>query len=104
MSEGNLMIPYSLRFPEYMDGYEVETEAKGYLVDVVISTEEAAFDLTVYDPVRLAQEVSDEVPSSGYFVMANVLVVPAVTRGEILRAVDRLARVEFSGLIPKFGK
>ncbi|MEU4116520.1 hypothetical protein AB0F71_18755 [Kitasatospora sp. NPDC028055] len=98
------MIQYSLRFPEYLDGYEVETEAKGYLVDVKVSTEKATFDLTIYDPVRLAQEISDEVSVGGYFAMANVLVVPAVTRAEVSRAVEDLARVGFCGLNPQLAK
>ncbi|MBL7502377.1 hypothetical protein I6A84_15345 [Frankia sp. CNm7] len=98
------MTPYNLRFPEYLDGYEAETEAKGYLVDVIVSTGKAEFDLTVYDPVRSVQEISDEVTSGGYFAMANVLVVPAVTRAEVSRAVDSLARVGFCGLNPRLAK
>ncbi|MFD2467112.1 hypothetical protein [Amycolatopsis silviterrae] len=94
------MIQYRLKFPEYFDGYEVETEAKGYLVDVVVSTGKATFTLTIYDPARLAQEIADELSSGGYFSLSNVLVVPAVTKAEILRAVDSLARTEFSGLNP----
>ncbi|MFF4111909.1 hypothetical protein [Streptomyces sp. NPDC001714] len=84
-----------------MDGYEVETEAKGYLVGLTVSTKGARFDLTVYDPARLAQEILDEVSTAGFFAMANVLVVSAVTRAEILRAVEHLARAGFHGLDPR---
>lgn len=94
------MIPYDLEFPEYLSGYEVETEAKGYLVDLKVSTENAVFDLTVYDPVRLAQELSDDISSVGYFAVGNVLVVPAVTREGISRAVERMARSGFGTLTP----
>ncbi|NJP46472.1 hypothetical protein [Actinacidiphila epipremni] len=89
---------YRLEFPEYLDGYEIETEAKGYLVEVRISVEGDVFDLVVYDPVRLQQEVVDEISENGYFAVANVLVVPKVTREEITRAVNILANSKFSGL------
>lgn len=94
------MIQYILSFPEYLDRYEVETEAKGYLVDVMVSTEGATFNLTIYDPVRLAQEIADEISSGGYLALSNVLVVPAVTKAEVSRAVGELARTGFGGLNP----
>ena len=33
---------YELRFPDYLDGYESETEAKGYLTEVRILAGPAA--------------------------------------------------------------
>lgn len=92
---------YDLQFPDYLSGYEVETEAKGYLVGVKVVSSGATFELTVYDVVRLAQEVADEVQSDGSFAVANLLVVPHVTRAEITRAVERLSRGHFQGLVPR---
>jgi hypothetical protein len=94
------MAAYELHFPDYLDGYEVETEAKGYLVGVRVSVGEAVYELTVYDDVRLAQEIGDELRTSGHFAVANLLVVGEVTRAEISAAVERLAEAGFDELVP----
>ncbi|MFJ2746719.1 hypothetical protein [Streptomyces sp. NPDC087297] len=92
---------YHVRFPDYLDGYEVETEAKGYLVGVVVSAGTRSFELTVYDRARLAQELDDELDSDrAYFAVPNLLVVRSVTRVEILRAVEALAKGNFQELSP----
>lgn len=93
---------YRLEFPRYLDGYEVETEAKGYLVDVRILAADATFDLTIYDPSRLSQEIADEIGSNGYFVVRNLLVIPKVNKNEITRAVQECAKSRFHGLAPGF--
>lgn len=92
---------YKVVFPAYLDGYEAETEAKGYLVDVVVSTDFGEIDLVLYDPVRLSQEIEDEMASVGYFVVSNILVVPVVERGTILRVIAKLADVHFHGLVAR---
>lgn len=38
---------YDIRFPEHLDGYEAEAEAKGYLVGVVVIADSRTFDLTI---------------------------------------------------------
>ncbi|WP_027941837.1 hypothetical protein [Amycolatopsis taiwanensis] len=91
---------YRLEFPEYLAGYEFETEAKGYLPGVRISTEEATFELTVHDPMRLTQDIAAEFTVSGYATFSNLLVVPKVTRDEVARAVRDLAKAGFRGLRP----
>jgi hypothetical protein len=97
--------PYEVRFPEYLDDYEVETEAKGYLAGVMVITEGRTVDLTVYDQVRLAQEISDDLGSErAYFAMPNLLVVRSVTKAEISRAVERLARGSFRDLLPNLAE
>ncbi len=90
---------YELRFPDYLDDYEFETEAKGYLTEVRILAGAAGYTLTVYDPVRLAQDAAHEVRRYGYMALANVIVVPKVTRDEIARAAALLARSGFQELI-----
>jgi len=92
---------YDLQFPDYLSGYENETEAKGYLVGVKVVSPDATFDLTVYDPFRLGQDVAEEVRSDSYFTATNLLVVPSVNRTEITRAVERLSRSRFQGLLPR---
>ena len=92
---------YELLFPDYLSGYESETEAKGYLVDLVIVTPDATYEVTVYDTVRLAEQITDEVASDGQFAVGNLLVVPTVTREEIAGAVERLARGGFAELVSR---
>ena len=82
---------YEVEYPAYLDGYELETEAKGYLVDLVVRSGPRRWNLTVYDPTRLSQEVADELRVSGYFALPNLLVVPEVTRDAIATALDALA-------------
>ncbi|MEU6331939.1 hypothetical protein ABZ851_32500 [Streptomyces sp. NPDC047049] len=92
---------YDLQFPDYLAGYESETAAKGYLVGVRVVAPAATYELTVYDVARLGEEVSGEVESDGSFAVANLLVVPRVTRVDIARAVERLFRSDFAGLMPR---
>ncbi|MFJ4870340.1 hypothetical protein [Streptomyces sp. NPDC088757] len=92
---------YHVRFPDYLDGYEVETEAKGYLVGVTVSAGSRSFELTIYDRARLVQELDDELDSDvSYFAIPNLLVVRSVTRGEISNAIENLAKGNFQELMP----
>ncbi|MEU6759788.1 hypothetical protein [Streptomyces sp. NPDC046685] len=92
---------YDVRFPDYLDGYEAETEAKGYLVGVVVSAGNRSFELAVYDRTRLLQELDDELDSDrAYFAVPNLLVVRSVTRAEIVKTVDALAKGNFQELVP----
>ncbi|MFD4934187.1 hypothetical protein [Streptomyces virginiae] len=92
---------HNVRFPDYLDDYEVETEAKGYLVGVVVIAGNRTFDLTVFDRARLVQELDDELDSDrAYFAVPNLLIVPSVTRVDICRAVDALAKGNFQELVP----
>lgn len=96
---------YELRFPEYLDGYEAETEAKGYLVGVAVIADGQTFDLTVYDRARLVQELDDELDSNrAYFAVSNLLVVASVTKAEISMAIEGLAKGQFRGLVPSLAK
>ncbi|WP_369275913.1 hypothetical protein AB5J55_43680 [Streptomyces sp. R11] len=92
---------YEVRFPDYLTGYELETEAKGCLVGVQVVSPLAVYDLTIYDPVRLGQDVAAEVESDGYFTETNLVVVPRVTREDITRAVAAMAQCDFAGLKPE---
>jgi hypothetical protein len=91
---------YDLQFPSYLDGYEVETEAKGYLVGVKVIWRDSTYELIIFDAARLGQEVADEVDKGGYFAAANLVVVARVTREDISRAVERISRGGFSELVP----
>lgn len=95
---------YMLRFPQDYDTDEEIWKAKGYtVVEVEVSAPVAArYSLTVYDPVRLAQDIETELEEVGpVFAEPNVMVVAAVGRDEIERAVEVLARRGFRGLAPE---
>src|SRR5882757_5912965 len=89
--EADMAPDYSVVFPEYLDDYENETESKGYLVGVQIVLSGRLIELTIYDHVRLVQDIQDELTSDGYFVASNLLVVSRVTREHVHQAVRRMA-------------
>jgi hypothetical protein len=84
------MSDFVLRFPSEFDDYAWEVEAKGWLDGVEVVWEGAVIRLTVYDPVRLAQEIEEEVAASRVLAFSNLVVVPAVTRTVMERAVRSL--------------
>jgi hypothetical protein len=87
---------YQVIYPDGLGEYEYwEIEQKGWL-DIKVMWGEKQFELSVFDPVRLGQVVSADVTQEGHFVARRLLVVPAVTREEIGRAVARLAARRFS--------
>src|ERR1700712_1253147 len=95
------MSDYELRFPAYFEDAEAEITAKGYFADLTIVASGRTFRPILYDPVRLLQDVQDEVALAGVFVVRSIVVVESVTRSLIERAVDALARVEFTMIAPE---
>ncbi len=92
--------PYSINFPGYYDDYSSEIEAKGYFADLVIQFGDMEIRPTVYDPVRLAQECGDAfASSSAYFSAPMMIIVPAVTRDNIVAAIEALASGAFADLL-----
>jgi len=90
------MADYEIVFPNDFAEYEYEYEAKGYLTGTRLVFGELEAELAIYDPVRLAQEVTDELGQAGYLACPNLLVVPEVSRKAISDAVARLSRGQFS--------
>lgn len=95
---------YTLRFPEtYTTDHEI-WRAKGYVIVVIEVAQRVTtrYSLTFYDPVRLAQDIESELgETSPLFFEPNLVVVSDVERSEIERAVEALARRDFSGLVPE---
>lgn len=81
---------FAITYPDGFEGWEPIIEAKGWLADVLVAIEGARFRLTFYDPVRLGQEVDDDVRREGLFCERNLVIVPAVTRGHIEAAIGKL--------------
>ena len=93
------MAGYEIIFPNDFADYEFEYEAKGYLAGAKLVFGEREAELVIYDPVRLAQEISDEVDRVGYLVCPNLLVVPEVTGEAISKAVEYLSHSQFSEIV-----
>jgi hypothetical protein len=95
------MIAYELQFPPYFDEVQFEITAKGYFADATIIVGERRYRPAFYDPVRLAQDLQDELATNGVFVERSIVVVDQVTRELIERAVAGLARGNFQGIAPE---
>lgn len=75
-------------------------KTKGWLQGVAIVVGDVRYEPEFYDPVRYAQTLAADVEADGFAVPENVVVVSAVTRTEIRRAVERLAATGFASLRP----
>jgi hypothetical protein len=84
------MVTFELIFPEHFENQEWEIEAKGWLEDVVIKLEGQCYRLSIFDPTRLQQEAQSEHARGNIFFEPNLIVVAAVSRAEIRRAVQLL--------------
>ena len=93
--------PYELTLPADLDEEAAAIiETKGWLGEVTVAASGArSFSLSFYDPVRLGQEIVDELDRSGFFSEPNLIVVPSVTRTHIEEAVRRLSETDFAGLV-----
>jgi hypothetical protein len=81
---------FEIEFPEGFDDYAWEVESKGWLSGVVVTIGDRRFSVTVYDPIRLAQEIRDAMDRSGAFFEHNLLVVPIVTRAHVQAGIARV--------------
>jgi hypothetical protein len=84
----------------YPDGLEddfrwSQTEAKGWLDGVVVTWPGGRRTLSLYDEVRLPQSIGVDMRRQGYFVVTALVVLPAVNRQEIERAVADMAAADF---------
>jgi len=83
--------------PEFDDRAEYEMALKGHLGGGQVELADGRrFPLFLFDPVRLSQE-SESAAGDGDPVVAEpgMVVIPDVTRENILRAIDRLIAQRF---------
>ena len=69
----------------------IERAAKGWLSGVIVQAEDGIeHELSFYDPVRLAQEIDDELAegNSG-FIERGLIVVPEVTKENIEKVISQ---------------
>jgi hypothetical protein len=64
-------------------------ESKGYYPNAILKIGNDKFRLTFFDPVRLGQDIADEMKDQAFFITENLVVVPSVNR-ENLEKVARL--------------
>ena len=84
------MSDFLLRFPPDFDDYGWEVESKGWFDGADVVWEGAVIRVSFYDPVRLAEEIDEEIGASRTPAFRNLIVVPAVTREAMERAVRAL--------------
>ncbi len=78
-----------LLLPEDFRSYEWEVESKGWFVAKALFDGQQ-FSLAFYDPIRLAQDVHDELESNFIFCENNVVVVTSVNGVNMKKAVVEL--------------
>ena len=84
------MTKTSLAFPQGFDSYASEVEAKGWFAEAKLVLSGKQHRLTFYDPVRLGQEIEDQLQRGTAFFEPNLVVIPSVTRENMEKAVDIL--------------
>ncbi|MES2822757.1 MAG: hypothetical protein V4732_04075 [Pseudomonadota bacterium] len=88
------MLNYKLVLPDDFDDYEWEVKSKGWFNGVAVIFQNKKYILNFYDPIRLSQEIGDELSDSDVFFEDNLIVVHSVDRSQIEKAVDFLAKAE----------
>jgi hypothetical protein len=86
---------YKISFPDNYatDEYiQFEVESKGYLRGVIVIINNISYTMTFYDPVRLHQDIEEELKSEKYFFESNPVIVPGVTKNCIVEAIDSLIK------------
>src|SRR5262245_18385048 len=93
---------HAIDFPAYFVDEAPLIEAKGWFADARVRWEGRVHRPVCSDPVRLAQEVADELAGSDpYFSEANLVVVERVTRPTTEAAVAAIASRRFAEWIPE---
>jgi hypothetical protein len=91
-SERKMNLSFTLHLPHDFDDYEHEVEAKGYFSEAILEVNEQKYKLTFYDLVRLEQDVSETLRTTPVFTEKNLLIVPSVTRKDMLNASEYLVQ------------
>ena len=55
---------HALEFPDGFDDFAWETESKGWLSGVIAIVDGRCYQVTFYDPIRLAQDIETELERS----------------------------------------
>ncbi|MEP3475707.1 MAG: hypothetical protein ABJN57_05775 [Hyphomicrobiales bacterium] len=85
------MTDFELSLPDDFDKYAWELKSKGWYDHAVMSCKGNKYKLSFYDPVRLAQEIQNELSSVDAFLEDNLVVINTVDRSYMEKAVKYLA-------------
>ncbi|MDR6539660.1 hypothetical protein J2739_005459 [Variovorax soli] len=95
------MLDSFLELPKDFDDYEWEVVAKGCFTGVKLIVAGVTHSLNFYDPIRLGQEMTDELRGEDIFYEPNLIVVRSVQRLAMERAVELLMNSgRFKSLTP----
>lgn len=83
-----------LLLPADFHDHAWEVEAKGVFWGASVRINDRVVDVTFYDPVRLSQDIAEELGQCLFTELRRVLVVPCVTEEQMRMAVER-ASAEF---------
>jgi hypothetical protein len=79
--------------PDFDERAEFEMPSKGYLEGGHVELEGRRYPVTIYDPVRLSQELSLAAENGNPVIAAaGLIVIPDVTREAIQHAIEELVR------------
>ena len=78
-----------ISFPEgFEERLELEMTARGYLSSVVVQLGEEQYRLFFYDPVRMQQDLEEEIKlGRSYLAEPNVVLLPEITTENIKKAI-----------------
>ena len=92
----------SLWLPDDFDSYAWEVESKGCFFEAILFVNNQTYQISFYDPIRLIQEIKDDIDCTGVFFERNLVVVRSVTRTNMQEAVDMLINSSrHSYLVPR---
>jgi len=83
---------FCLELPTDFENYGWEVEAKGWYSQARIIASGTRYLINFYDPVRLGQQIQDELERGQIFFEPNLVVVRAVTRANMETAAQELVR------------
>ncbi|KVM74356.1 hypothetical protein [Burkholderia stagnalis] len=92
------MQKFEIKYPSWYDELaEFEHEEKGFLEDVLVTSEGGDVQLNFYDMTRFAQDAADSVRNNGFFYITGVVIVESVSRTHMEAAAQRIVE---DGLAP----
>lgn len=86
------MTDYLFILPEDFDGFALEVKDKGWFSAARLIVSEVQYELNFFDPLRLAQEIERAIQADGRFFEPNLVVIQAITRANMEKAVEFLVR------------
>jgi hypothetical protein len=84
------MSSFSFHLPHDFPEYESEVVSKGWFSGARLTVSGKQYHLRFFEPVRLAQEIEDELKRGGVFFEPNLMIIESVTRKNMERAVALL--------------